>query len=561
MSICTPDLSDFRLCHQEVKVLEIFSIPWMVAPFIIQLMEAIAVLTKPKIYQVARINQLSNLSNRSASNIIGCSHQTYGRYKKLIQANELGWKQIEEMPEADLLSTLFPNLPYRTSAKEQPDFEALIDFLATNKNQTIFNGWLNYTAEVGENALGRTQYYQKFRVYRKEQKLSMKIDHNAGEIVYVDYAGQTISCQNRKTNKKYKAQIFVSNFGKSKKQFMYATKGQTTADWIEAQVVMLEYYGGVPEIIVPDNPRALVTKANKEKVLVVNYERFGLHYEVVIMPGRPRHPQDKGLVEHGVKFGENRILADMQKMSFFSIEEINAYLLVEVERLNNLQFQKRKTTRNIDFEKYDEPLLRPLPDRPFQIIENVFKVRVPAEYGVTVDEHFYSVPYRFAHKTVEVHVMRNEIKVIHDMSVIATHTRNDEKGGMTRLDEHMHPDHRWFDDKELPFYWDWAERIGGACQKLMSLQFTSSQKKSRVANVACRTIQSLYVPEKVSAEEFELACAFAFKYQQTTPTHLKQIMSAKVYLDHTSPQIAPVMAHKNVRGSNAYVLKNTGESS
>jgi transposase len=524
-------------------------------------MEAIVMLTKPKICQIARIEQLSNLSNRSASNIIGCSHQTYGRYKTLIQANDLSWKQIEAMPEAELLSTLFPNRPYRASTKEEPDFEALVDFLATNKNQTIFNGWLNYTAEAGVNALGRTQFYHKFRVYRKEQKLSMKIDHNAGEIVYVDYAGQTIPYVNRKTDQKFKAQIFVSNFGKSKKQFMYATKGQTTADWIEAHVAMVEYYGGLTEIIVPDNPRAIVIDARKEKVLVANYESFGLHYGVVIMPARPRHPQDKGLVEHGVKFGENRILADMQKMTFFSLEEINAYLLTEVEKLNDLPLQKRKTTRNIDFEKYDKPMLRPLPDKPFQLIENVFKVKVPAEYGVTVDEHFYSVPYRFAHKTVEVHVMRNEIKVIHDMTIIATHTRNDEKGGMTRLPEHMHPDHRWFDDKELSFYWDWAEKIGSACQKLMSLQFTSAQKKSRVANVACRTIQSLYVPDKVSPEEFELACAFALKYHQTTPTHLKQIMSAKVYLEHKSPQLAPVMSHKNVRGSSAYVLKATGESS
>lgn len=518
-------------------------------------------LTKPKICQIARIEQLSNLSNRSASNIIGCSHQTYGRYKTLIQANDLSWKQIEAMPEVELLSTLFPNRPYRASTKEEPDFEALVDFLATNKNQTIFNGWLNYTAEAGVNALGRTQFYHKFRVYRKEQKLSMKIDHNAGEIVYVDYAGQTIPYQNRKTDQKLKAQIFVSNFGKSKKQFMYATKGQTTADWIEAHVAMVEYYGGLTEIIVPDNPKPIVSDARKEKVLVANYESFGLHYGVVIMPTRPRHPQDKGLVEHGVKFGENRILADMQKMTFFSLEEINAYLLIEVEKLNNLPLQKRKTTRNIDFEKYDKPMLRPLPDKPFQLIENVFKVKVPAEYGVTVDEHFYSLPYRFAHKTVEVHVMRNEIKVIHDMAIIATHTRNDEKGGMTRLPEHMHPDHRWFDDKELSFYWDWAEKIGGACQKLMSLQFTSAQKKSRVANVACRTIQSLYVPDKLSAEEFELACTFALKYQQTTPTHLKQIMSAKVYQDDKTPQLAPVMAHTNVRGSSAYVLKNSGKSS
>lgn len=517
-------------------------------------------LTKQQICKIVRLAQTTTLSNRGIANVMKCSHQSVGRYKALSSKTKLTWRQMENLSESVLLSKLFPTMPSRGTSKNTPDYNQVHDTLMKQKKQTIFNCWLEYVAGVRE-GLGKTMFYQGYRHYRKAQKLSMKIEHRAGEIIYIDYAGTVVPYHCRQSNKSKLAQIFVACLGCSQKIFMWATARQTTFDWVEAQMEMLEFYGGVPEIIVTDNPKSLVTRSTPEKVLNANYDNFGQHYQVVIMPGRPRHPQDKGLVEEVVGFITNRVLADMKNMSFFSLKEINQYLLVEVDKLNNLRFQKRDTTRNILFEQYDKPKLRPLPEQRFEIIEQLFKVKVPADYGITVDEHYYSVPYRYAHKEVEVQVTQQSIKILHVMQVIALHQRQREPGGMSRLTAHMHPDHRWFDDKTVDFYTDWSSQFGTATAQLMSLQFSSEHAKSHLANVACRKIQSSYKAEKMTSQEFETACQFALDYQQTTPTHLRHILSSKVYLDAAAPTQAPLMEHDNVRGSDYYSNDTAGEKS
>ena len=74
------------------------------------------------------------------------------------------------------------------------------------------------------------------------------------------------------------------------------------AQWIGRALVFI---GGVPELIVPDNPRALVRVANRyEPELNRASLEFAQHYGTVILPARPRRPQDKAKVEVGVQVVE-----------------------------------------------------------------------------------------------------------------------------------------------------------------------------------------------------------------------------------------------------------------
>ena len=78
----------------------------------------------------------------------------------------------------------------------------------------------------------------------------------------------------------------------------------------------------MPQLIVPDNPRALVTKADRyEPLLTDSVQDFARHYGCSVLPARAYHPQDKPKVELSVLLVERWILARLRKYQFTSVEE------------------------------------------------------------------------------------------------------------------------------------------------------------------------------------------------------------------------------------------------
>ena len=61
--------------------------------------------------------------------------------------------------------------------------------------------------------------------------------------------------------------------------FAHATAAQIACDWLGATARALTFYGGVPQLIIPDNPRALVTRADRyEPLLTDSMQDFARHY-------------------------------------------------------------------------------------------------------------------------------------------------------------------------------------------------------------------------------------------------------------------------------------------
>jgi transposase len=97
----------------------------------------------------------------------------------------------------------------------------------------------------------------------------------------------------------------------------------------------------VPALIVPDNPRALVSGPDRyEPELNRATAEFAHHYDTVILPARPRKPQDKAKVESGVQVVERWILARLRHRRFFSVAELDAAILELLPALNTRPFKK-----------------------------------------------------------------------------------------------------------------------------------------------------------------------------------------------------------------------------
>ena len=138
----------------------------------------------------------------------------------------------------------------------------------------------------------------------------MRQVYKAGEKLFVDYCGMTVAVMDVTCNQVIEAQIFVASFGVSNYIYAEATPSQASVHWIGSHQRALEFFGGVPACAIPDNLKAGVTSACRyEPGLNAAYQEFAEHYQIAVMPARPRKPHDKSKVEKAVQEIERQILA------------------------------------------------------------------------------------------------------------------------------------------------------------------------------------------------------------------------------------------------------------
>lgn len=186
----------------------------------------------------------------------------------------------------------------------QPDYAEVHQELK-RKGVTLILLWEEYRQTGGEATFQYTAFCTHYRVWAGKLKRSMRQIHRAGEKLFADYAGPTVPIINAHTGEIRPASIFVAVLGASNYTFACATAGQTQADWLSGLGRAFSFIGGVTELTVPDNPRALVANANRyEPELNRATAEFAAHYGTVILPARPRKPQDKAKAEVGVQVVE-----------------------------------------------------------------------------------------------------------------------------------------------------------------------------------------------------------------------------------------------------------------
>ena len=121
-----------------------------------------------------------------------------------------------------------------------------------------------------------------------------------------------------------KVQIFIACLPYSDYTFTMAVKTQSTDDFLYALSCCLNHLGGCPQILVPDNLKAAVVKADKyEPELNRLMEDFANHYRFVVSPARAGRPKDKAKVEAQVRIIYSRVYAKLRNQRFYSLEEMN----------------------------------------------------------------------------------------------------------------------------------------------------------------------------------------------------------------------------------------------
>ena len=414
-----------------------------------------------QIKEVLRLKLAAHLSQRQIARSLRLSTGVVAKYLAAAErAGITAWPLPAELDEPALARALCPTSdpPAATLGRL-----ATLDFAAIHqqlkrKGVTRQLLWEEYAA-AHPDGYGYTQFCVLYRQWRKHLKLSMRQTHRAGERLFVDYCGQTAPVINAATGEIREAQIFVAVMGASNYTFTEATWTQTLPDWISSHTRAFAFFGGTPQLIIPDNLRSGVTLACRyEPLLNTSYAEMLAHYQTAAMPARPSKPKDKAKVETAVQVVERWILARLRHQTFFSLFDLNLMIRTLLTDLNTRPFKKLPGSRRSQFEALDLPALSPLPPQAYEYAEWK-RARVGVDYHVEVDGHYYSVPHSLVKRQLEVRLTATTIEVFHASRRVASHVRSALRGSHSTQADHMPKAHRdtWSGRPEIP---QWAVEIG-----------------------------------------------------------------------------------------------------
>jgi transposase len=501
-----------------------------------------------QIKEVLRLKHALGLSHREIAQSLHISSSTVSDYLRLAKAAQVHWPLPEEMTEEALYKKLYQPVTHKVN-RPRPDWPYLHRELR-RKGVTLLLLWREYRDQHPE-GLGYTRFCIEYRQYNKHLDPVMHQCHKAGERCEVDYAGQTVPWFEPLTGERQEAQIFVGALGASSYTYIEATASQSVEDWLNAHVRMFQFYGGVPDCLIPDNLLAGVKKAHRyDPDINPHYQTFGEHYGIAIVPARVAHPRDKSTVESAVGYTERFVLAKLRDMTFTSLAQLNAAIKPLMVALNHQPFQKLPGSRYERFEQLEKAALKPLPPEPYQFA--IWKkARVHIDYHVEFERHYYSVPYAFIQQVVELRVTQKSLEVFCKSQRIATHARHPKAYGYSTLQAHMPAHHQAHQTLTPALLQQQAKKIGAATVTFLE-HLLAARAVPQQAYRTCLGV--IRLAKRYGEARLEKACAYAdtigaYRYQQVESilkNGLEDTPPLPPAILHLPPQ------HDHIRGAAYY---------
>jgi transposase len=505
-----------------------------------------------QIREVLRLRFEKNMSGRQIGQALGIGRTTAQEYLQKAQEAQLTWPLPEELNDDELQKLLFDTPALKN---EKATIRPLPDSLRIHqelrkKGVTLQLLWEEYQ-QANPKGYKYTQFCEHYHRWANTLEPVMRQSHKAGEKLFVDYAGMTMGVVDRSTGEIKEAQIFVAVLGASNYTYVEATWTQELPNWISSHVRAFEFFGGVPELLVPDNLKSGVVTAHRyEPYLNPTYQEMAQHYQAAILPARPIKPRDKAKVEVGVQGVERRILAPLRNRTFFSLHELNEALWELLAAYNQRSFQKLSGSRKILFETLEKPALTALPQRPYEFAAWK-KARVNIDYHVEVDHHYYSVPYQLLHQQVEVRLTAGAVEIFHHGKRVASHARSHQNHSHTTVSEHMPQSHREYAEWTPVRLAQWAGESGEATkavvEKIMG-RYSHPQQGFR----PCLGIMRL--GKKYGKDRLEAACRRVLRLAIPRYRHIESILQSgmdQLPLEE-APPVLPALVHEYVRGAAYY---------
>ena len=488
---------------------------------------------------------LEGRSYREVVEIVGCSHRDVARVKQSIEDNGV----ISAVAVSDaVLAGWFPDGRRNVSDEyDQPDLSRVLASMKQNRHFTLLLAWRRYvdTKDVGKK-YGYSQFCALFADYLRTHDLVAVLRHEPGRAMLVDWAGDTMDIVDAVSGEVIRAVLFVAVLPFSGALFCRAYADMKSPAWLDAHVAAFQFFCGVAQIVVPDNPTTSTHQTHRgdvERVVNARYQQLADHYQTAIVPARVRKPRDKAAAENAVNVVNKRVIGYLDDDVFTTLTELNDAIDERVREINHDIRRADDTTRWERFDTEEREFLGPLPDAGFEDVQ--WKERKAARnYHVTADTQRYSVPFALAGRLLRVRLTSSRVTVFDGHEILCEHPRlTGRKGQYSNLPEHVSPQHRNIDGLwSRQWFTDRARSFGPATVAVVE-QILDGQPIEAEGYLACQNI--LDGLGKNNRERLEASCRELVNHRaHPTYTTLKRLMAA---IDSDAKKPRPVVPAASTR--------------
>lgn len=501
------------------------------------------------------LRHIQGESNRSIAKSLSISKNTVNRYMSLAREDSLSLRELVALDDVALDFRLNGGSPAYADDRFADFMERLPYFeeQMRHKHMTLQLLWEEYRCEVPDGyGISQFRYHYRQNAVALKGKVStvLKDLHVGGDMLYLDFAGDPMGYVDRETGEVVKVQVFVGVMAASDYAFAMAVPSQRTEDFCHAVDCCLQFLGGVPRQLVPDNLKSAVIKADRyNPTLNSAFEQLANHYGCVVNPARALHPKDKALVEDSVKLIYRRVYAPLRNRTFHDIDSLNRAVAELVNAHNGKRMQTADYSRQERFASIDKPNLQPLPATRFELTYSAqCKVANNGCVQLGCDRHYYSVPHQYVGRNTTVRFSRSIVRVFIDGQCVATHRRDSKRGGYTMLKEHLASHCNAYRERSPLYYIGRAAQLSPVFKRVMELLFCSGGAPERYY----RSADGLLALWRASdTDMFNLACTIAIERGRCNYPYIHSLMKSGMTLSGAANDCS-MPDHGNIRGAGQY---------
>lgn len=511
-------------------------------------MPARRMLTMRHLRRIMRLHH-EGASAREIVRAVGVARSTVQDALKRAAAAKLSWPLSDDLTDEVLEARLFARFGggarFGVRKRPEPDWGQLVRELR-RPAVTMVILWDEYR-QTCPDGYGYSRFCELLRAFQQRLSPVMRQHHVAGDKLFVDYSGKRLGISDPVTGEIRMAEIFVAVLGASNYTFAEVTWSQTLPDWIGSHVRLFRHIGGVPRLLVPDNLKSGVNKASfYDPEINRSYGRMTAHYDVGVLPTRPRKPRDKASVEAGVRFAQSYIIGRLRNQTFFSLDEANTAIAEVMTRMNTRPMRKLGVSRADLLESLDRPALRALPPTDYEYAEWRL-VRTGLDYHVEIESFYYSVPHALIREQVDARITTRTIELFHRGKRVAAHQRR--YGSATRHGthvEHMPRAHRHYAEWSPERFCRWGADIGPDTEGLI-IAILSRRPHPEQGFRTCLGVLRHY--KTLASSRAESVSAYALSTGALNSKSVASIIAHNLDLAAPAQEGGSVDSHANVRGA------------
>jgi len=503
--------------------------------------------------QIMRLRS-NGVALQTIAKSVNISRNTVKKYLRLIEVKGLKFEDLLQLDDI-ALEALLHDPDVQDTARHQ-NLTELFPYFEKELKRTGVTRWVlwgEYKMQLPD-GFSYSQFCYHFKKWKNSSSGTLHLEQQPADKLFIDFTGQKIAIVDPQTGEVTEAEIFVATLGYSQLTYVQAMFSQRKEDFIQAAENALHYFGGVPKVLVPDNLKSAVNKADKyEAEINASFLDFANHYGTAVLPARSYKPRDKSLVEKSVSIVYSRIFAPLRNQVFYNLTALNTAIKDLLEVHNSQAFQQRPESRRQIFDNEEKRLLNALPSDRYEIkFSAEVTVMQNGHVQIRADRHYYSVPYRFIGCKVKLIYSASHVNVFYNKERIAYHRRSTLKYKYSTVKDHLSSAHQFVSSWNPDKFISWAGAIAPVVKDYI-IQILDKTDYPEQAYRSCVGILSQ--EKKYDRERFIKAIQRATYFGAFNYSIVKKILDPG--LDQIAPadDVAAQMAlpfHENIRGPQHY---------